>query len=97
MVSRARAKVVVRLIREVLIDHWDPIGVMSEPDWPRDEYDSYIGGVYRCLAQGESAEAIARHLCFVEEAMMGFRSRPEALLPVALRLKAIDVSLEPGA
>ncbi|SFL20730.1 hypothetical protein SAMN04487938_3674 [Lysobacter sp. cf310] len=88
---------VVRLIREVLIEHWDPIGVMSDPDWPRDEYDSYIGGVYRCLAQGESAEAIARHLCFIEETTMGFRPLPEVLLPVALRLKAIDVSLSSEA
>lgn len=94
MVARAHAKMVVRLIRDVLIEHWDPIGVMSEPDWPRDEYDSYIGGVYRCLAQGESPEAIARHLCSVEATMMGLRRQPEALLPVAHRLKAIDVSLE---
>lgn len=58
-------------IRQVLAQDWDPIGVMADPEWPRDEYDAYIGEIYRYLARGESVEFIARHLCFIEEKMMG--------------------------
>ncbi|WP_404355658.1 hypothetical protein [Methylotuvimicrobium sp. KM1] len=91
---KTQAKSITEAIRKVLIEHWDPIGVMDDPEWPRDEYDSYIGEIYRYLARGESAEFIARHLCFIEETAMGLGHLPEsARLPVADRLKAIDVSL----
>lgn len=95
MTSRtARAKSITETIRQVLIYHWDPIGVMDDPDWPRDEYDTYIGEIYGYLSRGESAEFIARHLCFIEEKAMGLGRLPEsARLPVAEKLKAIDVSL----
>jgi len=45
-----------------LICKWDPIGVMSDPDWPRDEYDCLVGPVLALLAQSASEEDIARHL-----------------------------------
>lgn len=94
MISQAHTDMVVQMIRDVLVDHWDPIGVKDDPEWPRDEYDSYIGEIHRYLARGESAEFIARHLCFIEERMMGFGRLPEsARLPVAHKLKAIDLSL----
>lgn len=81
-------------IRQVLIRDWDPIGVMDDPEWPRDEYDSYIGGIYRYFARGESTEFIARHLCFIEEKMMGLGRVPESYrLPVAIKLKAVNVAL----
>lgn len=90
-----RAAIINEAIRQVLVHHWDPIGVMDDPEWPRDEYDSYIGEIYRYLARGESTEFIARHLCFIEEKLMGLGRLPEsARLPVAQKLKAIDVSLE---
>ena len=28
---------------------WDPIGVMDNPEWPRDEYDCMVGPVLRML------------------------------------------------
>lgn len=91
---KARAEYITKAIRQILIRHWDPIGVMDDPEWPRDEYDSYIGEIYRYLARGESAEFIARHLCFVEATAMGLGRFPEsARLPVAQKLRAIDVSL----
>jgi hypothetical protein len=95
MTSRtARAKSITEAIRQVLIHHWDPIGVMDDPDWPCDEYDACIGEIYGFLSRGEPAEFIARHLCLVEEKTMGLGRLPESVrLPVAERLKAIDVSL----
>ena len=89
-----KADDIAEAIRQVLIREWDPIGVMNDPEWPRDEYDSYIGEVYRYLARGESAEFIARHLCFIEERLMGLGRVPESFrLPVAIKLKAINVAL----
>ena len=89
-----RAKSIADAVRQVLVNHWDPIGVMDDPEWPRDEYDSYIGELYRYLVRGESPEFIARHLCFIEETAMGLGRLPESdRLPVAQKLKAIDVSL----
>jgi hypothetical protein len=41
---------------------WDPIGVMSEPAWPRDEYDCLVGPLLTLLVSGASEEEIARYL-----------------------------------
>jgi hypothetical protein len=90
---RAHAERITDAIRDVLVRDWDPIGVMDDAEWPRDEYDSYIGGVYSRLVRGESAELIAKHLCAIEKSAMGLGEVPASLrLPVALKLKAIDVS-----
>lgn len=92
---KAQAKDTTEAIRQVLIRDWDPIGVMGDPEWPRDEYDTYIGVIYRSLASGESAEFIAGQLSSIEETMMGFRNVQESSrLSVARKLKALDVSLQ---
>ena len=91
---KAAAKSIADAIRQVLIDQWDPISVMDDPEWPRDEYDSYIGEIYSHLARGETAEFIAKHLCAIEESRMGLGSlSASARIPVAEALKSIDVSL----
>lgn len=91
----SQAESITDAIRQVLVRDWDPIGVMDDPEWPRDEYDSYIGEIYRYLARGESLEFIARHLCFIEDKVMGLGRLPESSrLPVAKKLKAIDVSMQ---
>lgn len=89
-----QAQAITDSIRQVLLHHWDPIGVMDDPECPCDEYDSYIGELYRYLACGKSAEFIAQHLCTVEEEQMGLGHVPvPARLPVANKLKALNVSL----
>ncbi len=46
------------LIREVLMSKWDPIGIDDTPEaW--DEYDFYIGTVYRLLIRDSSASDLA--------------------------------------
>ena len=86
------AKQIFAAIRDVFILDWDPIGVMGDPEWPRDEYDSYISEVYAMLARGESAEFIAQHLRFIEQRLMGLNTLPSAdRLNVAAKLKAIDI------
>jgi len=82
-------------IQTILLHEWDPIGVANEPN-ARDEYDSYVGGVYRLLASGAPAEAVAAHLAQLEATEMGLApGAPEVLLPVARRLCALDVRLRP--
>lgn len=91
---KTHANRITEAIRQVLIQHWDPIGVMDDPEWPRDEYDSYIGEIYRYLIRGDSVDFIALHLRFIEEKVMGLGRLPDsARSRVAEKLKAIDVSL----
>ena len=45
-----------------LMCEWDPIGVMDDPEWPRDEYDCLVGPLLTLLDSGASKEEIARYL-----------------------------------
>ena len=90
-----RAREIQDSIREVLIRDWDPIHVRDIPE-AQHEYDGYVGGVYRLLASGASEVAIAAHLASVERESMGLSTTAEALLPVARRLKQLDVRLSPA-
>jgi len=45
---RERAKQYHEAIRAILLKEWDPIGVSHIPE-AQDEYDRYVGGVYRLL------------------------------------------------
>jgi hypothetical protein len=79
-------------IRQILIRDWDPIGVRDNPKL-QDEYDSYIGPVYRILAGSRSAEEL---MDFLHRTGRGFSmpcESPEQLRPLALRLLALDVKL----
>ena len=88
--SRIQGREIQGGIRTLLLQEWDPIGVLEIPEaW--DEYDAYIGGVYQLLASGADARAIAEHLLRIENLQMGLGSRSvESLLPVAERLCALQ-------
>lgn len=89
--AKDNAKRVCAEIHRVLVTEWDPIGVMGDPEWPRDEYDRYIGQIFGFLVRGESAEFLARHLCFLEDKMMGLGPVPASeRLEIARKLLAID-------
>ena len=95
----AAARRIQRVIRRVLLEDWDPIGVREVPE-AQDEYDSYVGGVYRLLAEGASARILAEHLYAIETDRMGKRTATAAhLLPVAVKLCSLNVRLaqESGA
>ena len=86
-----RSKEVMASIRAILLADWDPIGVAAEHP---SEYDSYVGGVYRLLANGASDEQIAQHLHQIEVEAMELNSPPVAqLLPIARKLKELKVDL----
>ena len=72
---------------------WDPIGINDVPE-AQDEYDSYVGGVYRLLASHCSADDMIEYLITIESQTMGL-SVParEHLRSVANQLIALNVSL----
>ena len=81
-------------IQRILVHEWDPIGVQDIPE-AKDEYDNYVGGVYRLLAIGASPQEVAEHLAEIEVTTMGLPRRDiEAVLPVAEKLCCLDVRLE---
>ena len=82
-------------IRDVLLRDWDPIGVRDVPE-AQDEYDGYVGGVYRLLTAGATVPELAEHLAGIQHDSMGLSSRKDALIAVASRLKQIDITLRPA-
>jgi hypothetical protein len=87
-----RALEIQRAIGAILLQYWDPIGIRDVPEM-QDEYDSYVGPVYRLLASGASTDQIAKHLADVETSLGVKAATPAQLFPVAARLAALDVSL----
>ena len=85
-----RAREIQDDIRSVLLEDWNPIGFPVPPD----EYDAYIGRVYRLLAGGASEAEVARYLEALELRRVGVEVSRETLSEVAARLCAIDVRLE---
>ncbi len=86
-----RARLIQDQIADVLRRNWDPIGIASDPH-AQDEYDAYVGGVYRLLESGATAKAIAAHLAQVESDRLGFQDTDLAMLiPVAKKLLKIKV------
>ena len=101
MLSRdEQARNIQRRIAAVLLQDWDPLGPNGRPEGADDEYDAYVGPVYRLLASGASEQALAEHLAQVEADAFGFGGTdPVSLIPVAAKLRALDVRLnsEPRA
>ena len=84
-----RAAEIQDAIRQILYRDWDPIGVHRAA--PEDEYDSYIGGVYRILASSRSEEALIQFLAGTAEGILGSQvPAPERLRSVTQKLLALD-------
>jgi len=80
-------------IHDVLWNDWDPIG--THDYGPDDEYDSYIGGIYRILSNAPDEHKLLDHLHLLETNTMGLTPRDKTfLLPVVKKLLDIDVSLK---
>ena len=88
-----RAKEIQAAIAHVLLHDWDPIGIRDEPACV-DEYDAYVGGVYRLLVSQATVEEIASHFAKLEHDVIGFPdTKAESLVPVAIKLRTLDVAL----
>lgn len=91
--EQQRARAIQESIREILWRDWDPIGVNDVPE-ASDEYDSYVGGVYRLLASRCSAEELIDHLFVIETQTMGLLvPGRDHLSPVANKLLDLNVLL----
>ena len=84
-----KAREIQKSINTVLHTHWDPIGFET----PQDEYEGYVGGVYRLLISGANEQEIAEHLANVQSTEIGIPGTAEQLRGVARRLLALDVKL----
>lgn len=90
-----RARDIQRHIGEILLREWDPIGIQEHPE-AADEYDAYVGGVYRLLASVASAREIATHLVAIETESLGWEDTdPRMLIPLARKLLRLNVRLSP--
>jgi hypothetical protein len=88
-----RATKIQEAIRCILYNDWDPIGVRGRA--PDGEYDSYIGGVYRILANSRLEIELLNSLTHIEVDFMGFHPpRHEGLESVVTKLLALDVTLQ---
>jgi len=77
-----REMVLYRRCDEVLHYLWDPIGVSGVPE-ARDEYDSYVPGVFSLLKADSTAEEIARYLSEIETSRMGLAANSARALEVS--------------
>jgi hypothetical protein len=86
VVDKAASRARVRAIRDILNEHWDPIGVFPEAleDAP-DEYQSYAGKLSAMIREGATDETLLTYLKWAEAEHMGFGRFDE---PRALRVIA---------
>jgi hypothetical protein len=88
--KKERAGRIQQSIRKILFFDWDPIGISHDSKLD-DEYDAYVGRVYRILAGTTSEDDIIRYLHRIELEGMGLPDRdPELLRPVARKLLELD-------
>ena len=57
-------------IDEILFYKWDPIGI-SDGDWARDEYQSYLPQVFKLALENSNPEPIANYLTIIRTENMG--------------------------
>jgi hypothetical protein len=83
-----------RRVRQVLMDHWDPIGVRDIPE-AADEYDRYVGEVYVLLMDNRASEAeISAYLFATATEYMGL-SPTDLGAKAATETASILVALRP--
>ena len=80
-------------IRRILLHDWDPIGVSDVPE-AQDEYDSYVGGVYRLLITKATPQQVFDFLWDVETVRMGLSGSRSRTLHIADQLHRLIETIE---
>ena len=88
-----RAREIYSAINDILYSYWDPIGMRGA--LPKDEYEAYVGKVYRALVDGKSEFGLIRLLTSMENNSLGVRAPMSRKTEAARRLLALDVRLSP--
>ncbi len=78
-------------IRQILLEDWDPIGI-SDVYEAQDEYDGYVGKVYRLLASLVPIEQLVELLSEIETEEMGLTPNTERIHKAAVKLYRLNVS-----
>ena len=82
---------ILREIRRVLLEVWDPIGVGGVPQ-AQDEYDGYIERIFALLLEQASDEAILDYLFWAVKGHMGLeRAKREDMLSTVQALRNIQL------
>jgi hypothetical protein len=91
--SKEQSRKVRAEIRRVLLELWDPIGIVDEPN-AQNEYDSYLGDIYASLHREDSVDQVQDHLYVIVRDRMGMSppATREHMLPAAEALKRISFS-----
>jgi len=91
VIDKEESRRIAKEIRRALLDVWDPIGIRNEPN-AQDEYDSYLGRVFRLLTTGATDEQIADWLFRQADEHMGLGGvTKEAMYPTVAALRKIKV------
>jgi len=99
IIKKQRSREITKQIHDILWLDWDPIGVNDCA--PEDEYDSYIGGVYRLLVGGCKKKEIIDYLESIAQNKMGLspvsdeasQEAQKVLTKVAEKLLTLNVTL----
>lgn len=85
-------------IDNILWVDWDPIGI-SGPDWPRDEYASYLPHVFALAIEDATSSQIAEYLYEdlyeVVTERMGLSSAVDQQLGGAEKIRNLKLTLVP--
>lgn len=79
-------------IDEILFYKWDPIGI-SDTDWPRDEYQSYLPRVFGLALESDKPEPIAEFLGDIATERMGLGASKERDMAIASLILSVKQSL----
>lgn len=79
-------------VDEILFYRWDPIGI-SDSDWPRDEYQSYLPRVFGMVLESVTPDKIAEFLGRIASENMGLGASPEHDRAIAELMLSVKRSL----
>ena len=88
-----RAKRCHSLIHEILLKEWDPIGVSHVPE-AQDEYDGYVGEIYRLLSRRVPQNEIFDYLWWAETEHMSLCGNRQRTEQIAAKLVKLVQELE---
>lgn len=89
-----RARTLQQKIRAILLEEWDPIGVIEIPD-ARDEYDGYVPDIYAILISQKPINDVFDYLLWAEAEHMGLtvnRQRTQRISEQLFALTARPIS-----
>lgn len=88
-----RARIYQNSIRQILIKEWDPIGIESINE-AQDEYDAYVGVLYKMIISRRSKSEIFDFLWSVETDHMGLVGNRAVTESVSERLIELADSID---